>query len=348
MSAATLRYPKRIWIPVTLVLLATAAIVFAALGRSGEQAFRATARIAATVTTTGSAEDGFYAGSVASSQIRNLKAVAGSSAVLDPVAKALGVGGGDALKPWVTADIPVGTTMLEIRATDPDPKRAKLIADGVAAQLVQRSHDLQSATTTTVVQVVQPAEAEVAGSTGTLRTLITAVALGALVALPIALFLRWQDRRVRSEEQLAGAPVIGRVSSARPEDLRAALVPLLRTMTDAQGRILVYGDAPDSSSAKVAESLVSGAQQIGLSATLTELRGDARPAETPAGERDTRVTVTLVPSAADPWTVARAARTNDATVLVVDRGSSMTPEVRARAEGLLGAGVPGVGYLLVG
>jgi polysaccharide biosynthesis transport protein len=116
----------------------------------------------------------------------------------------------------VTADSPLGTVIIEVRATDRSPIRAASIANGVAAELTVVSANLSPITSTSSPIVVSTiASATVPTAKSAPRTTLTvgvALAWALLIGVSLCIWVDGVDPRVRSRRDVAAltsAPLIG-------------------------------------------------------------------------------------------------------------------------------------------
>lgn len=137
----------------------------------------------------------------------------------------------DGLNQQVTANSPVGTTLIQIAVRDPDAARAAAISNGIASSLTAAVERIETPTGGSVSPVklalVKPA-AIPAGAVTPRVTLNIAVGLllGLVIGLGVAVLRRLLDTRVRTERdvaQLTDVPVISAVAF----DAKAAERPLI-------------------------------------------------------------------------------------------------------------------------
>lgn len=152
--------------------------------------------------------------------VENYAHVARTRFVLAPVIESLGLPMTvNQLKKRVAAEPAPNTSVLEITASDPDPARAKAIADAVAARLSTAvgvlSPESQTGTSLVKVTEVDPATQPTSPSSPNLMLILPIGALAGLaLALVIAVAREALDTRVREVADLTstvGEPLLGEV-----------------------------------------------------------------------------------------------------------------------------------------
>jgi succinoglycan biosynthesis transport protein ExoP len=266
--------------------------------------FEASAKLFVSIAGGGSnANDLLQGSNFTQQQVKSYAEVATSRAVLDRVATSLRYrGGADALAEHVTASAPLDTVIIQVVATDTDPRRAAEISNsvsGVFAQLVStlepRSRDGASSVRASIIQRAQPATSAKTPRTK-LNVGVGAIA-GLLLAWACAAAVRQLDtrlKRVGDFEAFGDWPVLGvlpvvntprgtGVASADGEsgrrtawDLSAEAYRQLRTnlrFVDAAQparKLLVTSSLPGEGKTTVASNLAIALAEAGSSVVLVD------------------------------------------------------------------------------
>ena len=190
----------------TLVVVAVATVV------TNQQPREYTARASVYLQTTSPRASTSDSGSnsvgvsvITAQDLNTYVAVLGSPPVVDPLRKRLGLPAGYPIN--VSAKVSQNTSILDITATDPDPKRAAAIANAVGPQLADAagifSPLLKSSGQTVTATTISPAVAPGAPtSPNVVRNIELAVLAGLLLGIGFALMRNVFDTKVRGESDL--------------------------------------------------------------------------------------------------------------------------------------------------
>ena len=278
---------RRRWLVIVSSAL-LAALVALGWAWSTPPSYTATAKVYVSLSTGESTSDLLQGSTYVKNLIESYAALTDMPVVLDPVARDLGPGTtGRELATAVTADSPLNTSIIEIKAVDGQPGRAAQIANAVAQQLSTTVVELSPATPTgeqaIAVTVVSPAEVPEYPSAPRTR-LLTAAGGAAGLGLSVALVLLWAvlDTRIRSPRDLElvseGTALLGSIPVVRR---RTARVPAthepLSTRAEAYRRVqtnLSYVDATTPARVIVVTSSVpaegKSTTSISLASTFAE------------------------------------------------------------------------------
>ncbi|GAA2096370.1 polysaccharide biosynthesis tyrosine autokinase [Microlunatus panaciterrae] len=198
---------RRRWITVVVVTLATVAAA-AALTLTMTPQYTATTRLFFGVQGGESVTDMAQGSTYTEKQMSSYAEVATSPLVLDRVIKDLNLdttSGG--LAGHVSATAPTGTVILEISATETDPKLAARIANSVSEQLTAVAGDLspERPDGSEAVRATILAKAQVPGAPSApsvKRNLALGLLLGLLLGMGVALLRHLLDTKVRSEQDV--------------------------------------------------------------------------------------------------------------------------------------------------
>ena len=214
---------RRRWLSVLLVVLSTLALAsLATMAMSKE--YTATTRLFFAVTAD-SVTELAQGSDFAEKQMSSYAEVATSPKVLDPVIAQVGLAmTPEDLAETIEANVPLNTVILEITATDTDPRRAAQVANAVGAELAKVASEELSPRRddgTDAVQVTTVAPAEVpdkASSPHIVQNLVLGVGVGILLGLSLAVLREALDTKVRKEEDmrsLTQRPILGVISYDR-------------------------------------------------------------------------------------------------------------------------------------
>lgn len=211
---------RRRWLGATIVALAVLALATAFTLLSVPK-YTATTRLFFAVQGSESVTDLALGSTFAEKQMTSYAEVATSPLVLDPVIRDLGLDTTpSALASSITAVVPTNTVILEVSVVNPDPARARDVANAVGSQLSkvaatlvperEDGSDAVQATTLTPAQLpVQPSSPDV------VRNLGVALALGLVLGIGFALLRHLLDTKVRSDEDvraLTDRPLLGSIA----------------------------------------------------------------------------------------------------------------------------------------
>jgi capsular exopolysaccharide synthesis family protein len=247
---------RRRWISAVIVALTTTALAAVSILITTPQ-YTATTRLFFAVGSTTTISELAQGSNFAEKQMTSYAEVATSPKVLDPVIRELDLQRSSAaLARALTATIPPETVILEISATDPDPKLAAAIANAVGDQVAQVAKELTAGktTATSVADALVPTRPS---SPNVARNLALGVALGILLGLGVAMIRHLVDTRVRSEQDVRSvteSPLLGTIGYddkvpshpliLRDEPLSAAAEAIRRLRTNLQ--FTAVGDRPRS------------------------------------------------------------------------------------------------------
>ena len=279
---------RRRWVSVAIVALATLALA-AAVTLAMTKQYTATTRLFFAVEGSKTATDLAQGSSFAEKQMTSYAEVATSPLVLDPVIDRLNLETTSAaLAQRVVASIPPKTVILEISASDTEPRRAAAIANAVGTEVAEVAADLspERADGTKAVQATTLAPALVPtspSSPNALRNLLLGAVLGLLLGLGVALLRHVLDTRVRSEQdvlEVTDSPLLGVIGFdekvpnhpviLRDEPLGAAAEAIRRLRTNLQ-----FTDVGDRPHSIVVTSSVPGEGKSTTSLNLAVAMADA-------------------------------------------------------------------------
>ena len=221
---------RRRWISVLIValtILAVASLATLAMPKK----YTATTRLFFSVAAD-SVADLAQGSSFTERQMSSYAQVATSPEVLDAVIQKVPLSTTAAeMAKSVVATVPPNTVILEIAATDADPRQAAEIANAVGAELANVAKELapDRADGSEVVQVTTVAPAQVPGeasSPNVFRNLSLGLALGLFLGFGVAALRHVLDTKVQSEEdvrRLTETPILGAV----PIDLGVPSHPVI-------------------------------------------------------------------------------------------------------------------------
>jgi polysaccharide biosynthesis transport protein len=210
---------RRRWLSVliiTLTTLALASLVTLAMPKK----YTATTRLFFAVAGD-NVSDLAQGSSFAEKQMASYAEVATSPIVLDEVVRQLSLPiTGVKLAEYVEATVPVDTVIIEIAATDPDPRQAAKIADAVGTRLSKVAAGLSPNREdgTDAVRATALAVAEVPKSPSSpkiLRNLGLGLLLGLLLGAGVAVSRQVLDTKIRSEQDvraMTDRPILGVVA----------------------------------------------------------------------------------------------------------------------------------------
>jgi len=204
-------------IPVFLALALASVVIF-----TTPATYTATTRLFFSVTGE-SASDLAQGSTFAQRQMSSYTQVATSRMVLEPVVRRLALPlTPSELAKSVKATVPLDTVILEIAATDRDPRRAAEIADAVGAELSTAAGQLtsgrQDGSAAVQVTTIEAAQVPDRPSQNFLLILGVGLVLGLMVGICIALLRSMMDNTVRSSKEIRGLtdiPILGSFQSDR-------------------------------------------------------------------------------------------------------------------------------------
>jgi polysaccharide biosynthesis transport protein len=211
---------RRRWVGVVVVALAVLAAA-SAVTLLATPKYTATTRLFFSVQGSETAADLAQGSTFAEKQMTSYAQVATSPLVLDPVIRDLGLPvSADDLATSITAVVPSGTVILEVSAVDPDPARARDVANGVARELSRVAATLvpqrQDGTDPVRATILSSARLPFAPSSPNLvRNLAVGLALGLVLGAGFALLRQVLDTKIRSEGDLrtvTDSPLLGAVA----------------------------------------------------------------------------------------------------------------------------------------
>lgn len=185
--------------------------------------FEATAQLFVSVRTgEASAGDLTQGSNFARQAVTSYVAVVNSAIVMDRVVSELDIPvTSEELAEQVSAESPVNTVLIDIRAIDPDPQKAALIANTTSAVFSdvisnQLEGSPDDATTRVQVDVIQPARIpETPVSPNVLRNLALGCLVGLSLGVGLAVLRSVLDTRIRSKDDIAkitDLPIIGNIA----------------------------------------------------------------------------------------------------------------------------------------
>lgn len=220
-----------------VTVLALFVIVGAAYTIVQKPSYSASATAYVSVSNSASVNDLTQGSDFVQQAVKSYAGVATSAYVLQRVADTLKLDGSvGALKQQVTAEAPVGTTLLTITATATSPTQAADIANAVTSQLSAAVDNLtvnaRSSSSAVALTPIDPATAPGAPTSPNVPlNLGIAAILGLLVGLGIAVLRERLDTRIRDRDEagaIVDAPVLGEIL----EDPHAAARPLIAVAGD--------------------------------------------------------------------------------------------------------------------
>ena len=210
---------RRRWLSIVITALLTLASV-AALTLMMPKAYTATTRVFFAVSGD-SASALAQASSFVEKQMASYAEVATSPKVLNKVVEQLGLNTtAIELAGSIEANVSVDTVIIEIAATDPDPRQAASIANAVGTELAKAAGDLtpRLANGTEAVKATTLAVAQVPTSPSSPnipRNLGVGLILGLLLGIGFAVLRKLLDTKVRTEQDvraLTDHPILGVVA----------------------------------------------------------------------------------------------------------------------------------------
>ncbi|GAA1432540.1 polysaccharide biosynthesis tyrosine autokinase [Microlunatus lacustris] len=211
---------RRRWLGATVVALAVLATASALTLLSTPQ-YTATTRLFFSVQGSESVTDLAQGSTFAEKQMTSYAEVATSPLVLNPVIRDLRLDtAADLLAGSITTTVPSDTVILEVSAVDPDPARARDVANAVgnelsevAATLVPEREDGSDAVQATILApALLPSSPS---SPDVLRNLAVALALGLILGAGFALLRHVLDTKVRNDQDvraLTDQPLLGAIA----------------------------------------------------------------------------------------------------------------------------------------
>lgn len=195
---------RRRWLSVVIVML-TGLAASAGLTLLMTREYTATTQVVFAVEGGQSVTDLAQGSNFAEKQMATYARAASSPLVLGPVIERLDLQTTEAqLAQVITANVLTNTVILEISATDPDPRQSATIANAVGDELSRVAVSLspdrqgggQSVRATTLAPAITPS---VSSSPNVVRNLALGLALGLLLGIGVAVFRQVLDTKVRSE-----------------------------------------------------------------------------------------------------------------------------------------------------
>ncbi|MCS5723239.1 polysaccharide biosynthesis tyrosine autokinase [Herbiconiux sp. CPCC 203407] len=204
---------------VTLTLLGVALGAAYSLLKTPE--YQASSKVFVSVQSSGSVSDLTQGGSFVQNQVKSYADIVTTPVVLQPVIASLGLTGDvNKLARQVTASSPVDTVIVEISASDTDPRRAAEIANAVASSFQSTVAELvpPNAEGIEPVKVTVLQQAVIPGSAYTPNVPLN-IAFGGLIGLALgiaaAVLRETLDNRIHNErdvEAITDAPIIGGIA----------------------------------------------------------------------------------------------------------------------------------------
>jgi len=210
---------RKFWVS-TLLITSLAVAVALTLTLLATPAYDARSQVFVSVSTGGSASDLLQGSNFTQNRVTSYTDMATSPRVLIPVIEHLGLHTTpDQLATAITADSPLNTVLINITATDTNPKMASDIANATAESLGTQVTALEkpSGTQPSPVRVSTLRTAAVPTTPATpnpKRNLALGLLLGLLLGLGLALLRESLDTKVRSEanvQEVTDASVIARI-----------------------------------------------------------------------------------------------------------------------------------------
>ena len=211
---------RRRWLSIVIITLLTLASVSAATLMM-PKAYTATTRLLFAVAPGDSLSSLAQGSSFVEKQMASYAEVATSPRVLDQVVDQLDLNTTAVqLADSIEATVPVDTVIIEIAATDPDPRQAARIANAVGTELAKAAGELtpsrEDGSEAVRANTIAAAEVPTSPSSPNIpRNLGVGLILGVLLGTGIAVLRKLLDTKVRSEEDvraLTEIPILGVVA----------------------------------------------------------------------------------------------------------------------------------------
>lgn len=259
------------WVVVMVVTLAIIGLA-AGLTLAMTPRYTATTRLFFAVQGGESVTDLAQGSSYAENQMTSYAEVALSPLVLSPVITRLNMDvAPEQLAKSITAVVPLNTVIVEISATDKDPRQAARIADGVGRELARVAASLsperpgggEAVRATILTPARVPADAS---SPKVARNLVLGGALGLLLGVALGVLQHLLDTKIRNEQDVATvteAAVLGHVpfDSAAPANPVAMHNDPLSARSEAVRRLrtnLQFVEVADQGRSVAVTSSISG------------------------------------------------------------------------------------------
>lgn len=233
------------------------------------------------LTVTQSANDLLQGGNAAEQRVRSYLDLVTKSTVLEPVAERLGVTR-QSLATQVSASSPSRSVLIDITATDPDPTRARDIADAVSERFrdvveneIERPAGSDASSVTLLV--TEPAEIPSTRSSPSLRTnAVIGALVGLLLGLAAAAARMVLDTRIHGAADVESSfapPVVGSVPFVRDTAERPLIVQHANRGRAAEAFRTLRANLRflDNGASKRAFVVSSAQQSEGKSTTVTNL-----------------------------------------------------------------------------
>lgn len=287
-------FRKNLWLIVTVIALCVAAAATIALTTTPK--YEAESAVFVSTRGSGSLSELQQGTSFTQSRVETYAQIATTPIVLGRVIDALDLEEStQSLARQITATAPVGTTLIRIRAEDPDPERAALLADETAAALtvaVQRLETLEGEAQSPV-KLTQVETAVVPTSPASPNTTLligAGLVIGIVLALFAAVIREALDSRVRTPQDvqaISSAPIIGSMvfdpnarrrplvfltdpHDARSEALRALRTNLLYLDIEGSHSFVITSSIPAEGKTTVAVNLALALAESGARVLLVD------------------------------------------------------------------------------
>jgi capsular exopolysaccharide synthesis family protein len=216
-----LRIARRRWVSIVVVTL-LAVLVGLIHALTAPVSYRSTASAFFSLTTGSSASDLVQGSTYAQNQVQSFALLATTPAVLQPVVDELGLTiGPEDLAAQIQAQVPVGTVIVKVTATDASARTSAQLANAVVASLSKVVEDIapkdDAGKATVLATTVAPAQVPAAPSSPDVPLILAAaLVIGLVLGAGQAWAREAVDTRVRDAEALADVtdrPIIGTVAS---------------------------------------------------------------------------------------------------------------------------------------
>jgi len=250
---------RKRWLSILLVTLVTVGAAVAATLLT-EPTYTARAQVYVSVRNAGTTSDLLQGSNYTQRQVKSYTDIATTPRVLVPVIEQLDLATTpDALARAIAADSPLDTSLINIRASDPDPQVASDIANAVADSLAEQVADLERpdegpspVQISTVRTATAPPEPSSPDAT---RNVALGLLLGLALGFGLAVLRQVLDTRVRT-----------------PDDVRAltdsSVMTVLTEDPDVASHRLVVRDRPHGPHAEAFRRLRTNLQFLDIAETL--------------------------------------------------------------------------------
>lgn len=244
----------------------------------------------ATVVVTASSAEG-VSSSADLQRVGTLAALAGTDAILDPAAKAIGTTA-DVLRGSVGASARSGTTLIDVQSSAGTAEDAAQQANAVADALVNGASQASGSSGTVTLDVVTRAEVPSAPTSPRPRSnLVIGAVIGLALGVGVVLLVQSLDSRIRSTADLPRGPRFGSVTSLPSQRSRLTrsggrsdprlesfrqLRANLQFGSSVEGTVTVAGVSGSSATADVARQLGHVLGEIGVRVVVVDMDFRAR------------------------------------------------------------------------